>query len=310
MSTAPPIPPHEPAPVPAAAAALPQPKEIRIISHSNLYYWWPVWAIGFILAGLTWLDNHYMYILPGGTTAHHALAGTMTDEEKDSKNPNETKTVVTPLEKRDLLLLPKEHKMRPHDGDPRLPPDLVTLHVARSAAYGPIFATVLVLVIVITNVPLRGMWSLLVIITVAMLIVILSLIEGAWESLFRWLSFLDIRINGGGYLFISLILFIIWAATVIFFDRQIYMSFSAGQLKVCTEIGDGEKIYDTSGLSIEKQKTDFFRHIILGLGSGDIIVKTAGAHSHQFEMQNILWVGSRLAQIERLTKQRAVVAKG
>lgn len=30
---------------------------IRIYSHSNLFYWWPVWACGFVMALLTWMDG-------------------------------------------------------------------------------------------------------------------------------------------------------------------------------------------------------------------------------------------------------------
>jgi hypothetical protein len=43
-------------------------KAIRIVSHSRLFYWWPVWAIGFVMAAITWFDNHFMAIVPNGTT--------------------------------------------------------------------------------------------------------------------------------------------------------------------------------------------------------------------------------------------------
>ena len=28
------------------------PDQIILVSHSNLFYWWPVWAVGFVLAGI------------------------------------------------------------------------------------------------------------------------------------------------------------------------------------------------------------------------------------------------------------------
>src|SRR5215469_15056572 len=31
--------------------------ELRLYSHSNLYYWWPVWVVGFIMAALTYLQG-------------------------------------------------------------------------------------------------------------------------------------------------------------------------------------------------------------------------------------------------------------
>jgi len=32
-----------------AATVRPDQMEIKIVSHSNLFYWWPVWAVGFIM---------------------------------------------------------------------------------------------------------------------------------------------------------------------------------------------------------------------------------------------------------------------
>jgi len=60
-------------------------------------------------------------------------------------------------------------------------------------------------------------------------------------------------------------------------DPQIYMVFTPGQLRVRQEIGGGEAAYDTAGMVIQKQRNDLFRHWILGLGSGDLVVNTSGA---------------------------------
>src|SRR5437868_4179562 len=56
-----------PPPVPAAtpAHAPDSPNEITIVSHSNLYYWWPVWAIGFLMGLLTWVGGYVAAIVPG-----------------------------------------------------------------------------------------------------------------------------------------------------------------------------------------------------------------------------------------------------
>ena len=45
------------------------PTEIRVISHSTLFYWWPVWAVGFLLTILTVFDGHFMLIVPRDTVA-------------------------------------------------------------------------------------------------------------------------------------------------------------------------------------------------------------------------------------------------
>src|SRR5689334_4557177 len=57
MSTAPQT------PLPAAKPAEDE-AEIRIVSHSNLFYWWPVWAVGFLMGLMTLYDNHRMAVVP------------------------------------------------------------------------------------------------------------------------------------------------------------------------------------------------------------------------------------------------------
>ena len=32
-------------------------QEIKIVSHSNLFYWWPVWAVGYLMAILGGTDS-------------------------------------------------------------------------------------------------------------------------------------------------------------------------------------------------------------------------------------------------------------
>src|SRR5690242_5298006 len=44
-----------------------KPGEIVIISHSSLFYWWPVWLVGFIMAGLTWWNGYRLAVVPPHT---------------------------------------------------------------------------------------------------------------------------------------------------------------------------------------------------------------------------------------------------
>ena len=176
------------------------------------------------------------------------------------------------------------------------------LHIAKNKNFGVLFAIVVLLVIFSTNVPLRGMWSLMVIIVVISLSIIFALADW-WEIIFRNFSYLDIRLNTGGYFFISAILFILWVVTLLVFDRQVYMVFSPGGFKVRTEVGGGEMDYPTIGLTLAKQRSDLFRHWILGFGSGDLIVRTTGAQAHQFEMPNVLFISSKTQQIQDMIRQ-------
>jgi hypothetical protein len=255
-------------------------RQITVISHSTLFYWWPVWAMGFLLGILSLTFGQRIVIVPEGTRAAHNATVNVPDQKET-------------FEDREVYILPtgqKEPISNPH------------LHIAKGKNFGVLFATVLLLVIVITNVPLRGLWSFMVIFLVVALAIIFAL-AGWWDVILLHLSYLDIRINAGGYIFISTILFAIWLFTVLLFDKQVYMIFSPGQFKVCTEIGGGEQTYSTMGLTLEKQRSDLFRHWILGLGSGDLIVKTTGAQAHHFEMPNVLFVSSKMQRIEDMIRK-------
>ena len=277
----------------AAAHATSGKSEIRIVSHSGLFYWWPVWAIGFILAGITAMEDSYLATVPKKTDFYPEAIKTDVTFKKAAAGQGEKTTES--YEGRDVLIAPKgSHIEKPH------------LHMTNHKSYGVLFATVLLLVIAITNIPMRGLWSVIVIVVIVSLVVILALMH-VWEDIFAALSFLDIRINVGGYLFISLILLGVWLVIFLLFDQQIYMVFTPGQFRVRLEIGEGETAYDTTGMTLQKQRSDLFRHWILGLGSGDLIVKTSGAQAHHFDLYNVLFIGKKVQQIEDMLKKKAVV---
>ena len=276
LSAPPPSPTHSPEEV-----------EIKIISHSNLFYWWPVWAVGLVMAMLTFFDGHRMAIVPDGTVAEKSR--TVQGHEDQGAH--------------DVLIVPKG-KSLPLEADNSLAQP--RLHVALSKSYGVLFAITLLLVIVITNVPLRGLWSVVAIVVIVLMSIIFSLAD-LWEPIFRYFTALHIHINAGGYLFTSLVLLGLWLVTFFFFDQQTFMIFTPGQLKVRTEIGGGEKAYDTSGMTIEKRRSDLFRHWVLGLGLGDLIVNTSGAAVHHFYLPNVLFVGRKVQLIEDMLREKAVV---
>lgn len=250
------------------------PPQVRIISHCTLFYWWPVWAIGFIMAFVTYFDSQRMVLV-------------------DFKNATSTTIEVKvdgKAETHPAWTLPER----------TVPVDSM-IRVSRAKSLGVLFSIVLLLVIAITNVPLRGMWSVIVLILIVSLSIIFALLHW-WDNILNALRILDIRINFEGYLLISTVLFVLWLVVFFFFDNQIYMVFTPTQFRVRQEIGDAETVYDTTGLQIEKQRSDLFRHWILGLGSGDLVVRTAGASTHHFEMANVLFVGRKVEQIEKVLR--------
>src|SRR5262249_18107717 len=119
------------------------PGEVRIVAHSSLFYWWPVWAVGLLMAGLTWWDGHRLAIVP---------AGTQVVEDFDGGR----EALVPPAGTR----LPRD----PATGKAREP----TFRVASHSGYGVVFVVVVLVVVFITNVPIRGLWSVLAVVTVVL----------------------------------------------------------------------------------------------------------------------------------------------
>jgi hypothetical protein len=144
------------------------------------------------------------------------------------------------------------------------------------------------------------------VVTVVLGTIILAL-AGWWDDILEAVVQSRVFINVFGYLAISLPLLVLWLVVVLFFDRRMYMVFTPGQMRVCQEVGSGEVTHDTVGMVVAKRRSDLFRHWLLGLGSGDLLVKTAGAHAQQFEMQNVLFVGSKLQLIQQMLQTREVV---
>ena len=132
------------------------PNEIVIISHSTIVYWWPVWLVGFLMAAVTYLSGHVMALVPPGTVAESS------------------RTVAGDDCPRDVLVLPpgKQLPMDRATGAPLQP----RLRMAASNNPGVIFAVTLCLVIAITNVHMRGLWSVVVILVIAFVAVVFAVL--------------------------------------------------------------------------------------------------------------------------------------
>ncbi len=175
-----------------------------------------------------------------------------------------------------------------------------------SKILGLFFCTTLLLVIIITNVHLRGLWSVVVIVIVVMGSIILAPAH-VWEAIFAHLGQLAVHINMGAYLSFSLVLFTIWIINFVLFDRQRYVSVTPGQVRLHLAIGEGEIVYDTTSMVFQKQRSDLFRHWILGFGSGDLVIRPAGGKD-PIDLPNVLFVGSKVQEIQGLIKEKEIVA--
>lgn len=214
--------------------------ELKIYSHSPIFYWWPVWVVGYILAFMSSLQGQNVRIDSG-------------DME---------------------WILP-------------------------SANPGVVFIATLLLVIIFTNVKLRGIYSVATVLGIGLIAVLLAWF-GWWDDILGAIPHLSVHMNMGFYLVFSTALLIIWLLSFFVFDRLTYWRIRPGQMTEEHVIGGGERSYDTRGMLFEKHGEDIFRHVVLGLGAGDLRIATTGARKEQIYIANVLLVDSKVRAIQKL----------
>jgi hypothetical protein len=288
---------------PQAKPIAPAKNELKVVSHSNLFYWWPVWAVGFLMALITLIHDTRLAVVPPKTVAVKDIAK-HTEGKVEAEVLGGSAVSHTQLNGKSGLIFPENF---PRDKDQEKLLKEPTIHISSSKGPGIIFFTVLLLVVFITNVSLRGLWSVLVIVLIVLALTLLSVFR-VWDDFFDLLGLLDIRLSMAGYVIPSVVLLALWLVAFIFFDPRTYMIFSAGQIRYCLEVGDAEHVHDTTNMSVTKRRDDVFRHWMLGLGSGDLIVTTGGTKPETFDLPNVLFVGGKLKVIEELLRSRPVVA--
>jgi hypothetical protein len=280
-----------------------RPNQITVVSHSDLFYWWPVWLIGFFMTILTYMHGVHAGFVAGDpqvieidAKVDYKILDSLREEKSKEGSAEGLKAIISSTNKSNPF------PMTFHGGEQKhIWP---WMHSGKNI--GVLFTVVLLLVIVITNVHLRGLWSLIVIIVLVLGTIIMAL-SGLLEDIIAQSRFLAIYLNMGAYFFISFVLFVVWTINFAFFDRQRYVIVEAGQVKLRLAIGEGEITYDTMGMVFQKQRSELFRHWILGFGSGDLVIRPAGGKD-PIDLPNVLFVGGKVRAITDLIKEKQVVA--
>ena len=93
-----------------------------------------------------------------------------------------------------------------------------TLRMAARSGPGVVFELTLLLVLFITNVPIRGLASVVAILAIFLLVLVLTIFE-AWEPILEALVHSRIHINALGYSAIAVPLFVVWLVFMLFIAR-------------------------------------------------------------------------------------------
>jgi hypothetical protein len=167
-----------------------------------------------------------------------------------------------------------------------------------SSALGLTYLSILLLLIIFTNVRLRGINSVVALLTIAFIVVLLSWL-GWWDDIAKLIPYLSVHMNTGFYLVLSTGLMLIWLLMFFVFDRLAYWRIRPGQVTVEHLIGGGAESFDTNGLHFQKLSSDFFR-TALGFGAGDLRPTAAGDRGTTIDIPNVILAERNVQSIEQL----------
>ena len=130
-----------------------------------------------------------------------------------------------------------------------------------------------------------------------------------WEAALSWLGHQSIHLSLGFYLFFSSLLFLVWFISVFVIDHLSFWRFRPGQVTHEYLGGIVNNTYETDNMTISlNRQDDFFRHWIIGVGSGDLHMHTMGGRGVEMYVLNVLFVGGNMFKIQRLIATKPDVA--
>lgn len=173
------------------------------------------------------------------------------------------------------------------------------VRVHPDSSLGVLFFLVLFLVIVVSNVTVRGYASVTVVLALILVAVLLAYFN-LWGGVLGWLGDLNVYLNQGAYFWFATLMFVVWAVTTFVIDRLSYWRITPGQITYVTAFGAGARSYDTENMVLEKRRDDLFRHWILGLGSGDLRIHTYGGRQQEIFVPNVLFIGAKIHAIQHM----------
>jgi len=260
---------------------------IVVYGHSNLLYWWPVWLVSFILAGVTYFDGHRMAVTPPGTVV-----------ERDTEVPGIPG-------RHDVLVAPEGKSFQmAHEGETAKP----GLTVSGNNSLGVVFVATLVVVALASTILLRGLVSVIAVVLMITAVIALAFLN-LWNPILAFVGGLDIRMNAAGYLAVGIPLLLAWLFVVFVYDRQVYMVFDSGQIRYVLDVGDSEVVIPAEGASVEKKRNDVFRHWLLGFGTGDLVIRFGGSGGRSLELENVVGVSRKLVVVNQMLREKAVTVE-
>jgi hypothetical protein len=166
------------------------------------------------------------------------------------------------------------------------------------------FIGLILFVIIFTNVRARGVYSSVLLLMTAAAVWAVQKIPGI-QTAYGWVNLLRVHLNLAFYLTFSILLMSVWFFIIFLIDRFTWWRFSPGQVIEEHRVGQATgHAFNTEGMIIRRLPDDLFRHRVLGLGTGDFVVKPASGDI--FEIHNVWRANSKQRQLEDMIATRAV----
>jgi hypothetical protein len=173
------------------------------------------------------------------------------------------------------------------------------------------FISLVLFVVVFTNVRARGVYSFVLLLVAGGLVWGATYVPGIDRAM-GWASLLRVHLNLAFYLTFSVLLMLIWLFVIVFIDHFTWWRFSPGQVIEEHRVGQATgHAYNTEGMVVRRLPDDFFRHRILGLGlvglgTGDFMVKPP--YEDAFEIHNVWKANAKQRNMERMIATRITEA--
>src|SRR5262249_44283979 len=166
--------------------------------------------------------------------------------------------------------------------------------------HAPTFFAAVLLVLIGTTVPMRGMASVSALLVVVLVTVVFAYL-GWWEVVLESLGGLHLEMSAAAFLGPSAVLVVVWLGGLCCYDPLRCMTFTAGQFVLQKEVGDQEQVFDTAEILVEKRPTDYLRHWLLGFGAGDLVIKVH-SQSLEIELPNVLFIDGKMHEISEMMR--------
>lgn len=176
--------------------------------------------------------------------------------------------------------------------------EIRSVSLSASPMIGALFLGTLLTNILLVSVNLRGIWSVVVLLG-AILGFVLFQEMGVWQHVVPFLQTLQFYFTLEFYFTTAAVLVSSLVLVTWLYDQRQYIEITPSVVKVIAELGEPEFSLPIINLTMAKKRDNIALHLLLGFGSGDLILKTGDREFHLENVPNVSRVLRRIAEVKQ-----------